>query len=169
MRSACAWYTGSGGGSCRVSVTTRTGSLSCWGATQSPVEGCLSCPVPQQGGLLCPLLCCAWHVGVAQGLQESSIGPRCLQLLKWMALSDTYPLSLTASICLQVLGELCFQGYMDAVRFLEENGAYGPASTGAPLVSFAVAAVATPRWALPVVSSPLVSLLREGILAPLYR
>lgn len=86
-RSACAWYTGSSGGSCRVSGTTRTGSLSCWGATQSSVEGCLSCPVPQ----LCPSLCCAWHVGVAQSLQESFIGPCCLQMFTWMALGDTYP------------------------------------------------------------------------------
>lgn len=28
----------------------------------------------------------------------------------------------TCLICSQVMGELCFQGYLDAFRFLEENG-----------------------------------------------
>lgn len=31
----------------------------------------------------------------------------------------------TCLICSQVMGDLCFQGYLDAFRFLEENGRSG--------------------------------------------
>lgn len=34
-------------------------------------------------------------------------------------------LQLPYLICCQVLGEICLRGYLDALRFLEENGTYG--------------------------------------------
>lgn len=39
--------------------------------------------------------------------------------------ADEAPPAVNVLICLQVLGEICLRGYLDAVRFLEENGTYG--------------------------------------------
>lgn len=62
-----------------------------------------------------------------------------------MVLSDVPALQLTYLICLQVLAELCFQGYRDAIRFLEENGMYGRGNRCALLLSFLLAASVNPR------------------------
>lgn len=62
-----------------------------------------------------------------------------------MVLSDIPTLQLTYLICLQVLAELCFQGYRDAIRFLEENGMYGGGKQMCPFNKLSVSSLGKPE------------------------
>ena len=102
---------------------------SCWGTSKGCTEEVSfelspagkQSPVPPRSG-------CAGHMAAAWSLEDSWLWVCHLQvMLKGMALSDC-PLQLIYLICSQVLGELCFRGYLDTVRFLEENGTYGRAT-----------------------------------------
>lgn len=61
------------------------------------------------------------------------------------------------------MGELCLQGYLDAARFLEENGMFGRGSGCAPFMGLGEPEVGVSSGtrpapsSLPVVLSPLVS------------
>lgn len=112
------WLTGvvcaqaSGGGSCYCPGETGTPPviLGCQHRLQG---GVLFGPNPSGKGDCCRLEHNPWSgFAVAAEFGESSVHVK-------------PALQLTFRLGLQVLGEICLRGYLDAARFLEENGAYG--------------------------------------------
>lgn len=67
---------------------------------------------------------------LSTGGVDSELRGSWLCACRLQALLEGLPLSDSACgsrhvVCPQMLGELCLQGYVDALRFLEKNGAYG--------------------------------------------